>query len=400
MATLFAVAALGIIGFVPLVDGSAAAASSSRLQGNGSVDEAWLTGANPGDQITLVQHGTAVANPANPGTADSLGSLIIRDLAPGPGYRWVDTTTGQHTSTFSVLARATTPADSSLYTGQPCTRASTTSPCATASSWRPPCATPTAGPAARPARAPRSSSTPATTSPAPPTPSRLFWLGALATPCTDCGDPNLLPDTATDVGSVLARVAGFATVSLQMRGTGCSGGAFDLFGYPSDYDAYDAIEIVAHQSWVANHKVGMVGISYSGLSEFPSAGTDPPGLAAIAPMSPTDDLFSTGYPGGIYNNGFAASWIASRIDDAKAAASYRDGQLAPLPPPRWPTSASPGPTTRSTPSWRPAAAPRRPAWPTRPSTTSRRAWPAWSGRSWWRPAPGRVGTRRCSTAGR
>ena len=70
--------------------------------------------------------------------------------------------------------------------------------------------------------------------------------------------------------------SGFATVSLQMRGTGCSGGAFDLFGYPSDYDAYDAIEIVAHQAWVANHQVGMVGISYSGLSQFPSAGTDPP----------------------------------------------------------------------------------------------------------------------------
>ena len=91
-----------------------------------------------------------------------------------------------------------------------------------------------------------------------------------------------------------------------MRGTGCSGGAYDLFGYPSDYDAYDAVEIVAHQNWVANHKVGMVGISYSGLSELPSAGTDPPDLAAIAPMSPTDDLFSTGYPGGIFNDGFAA----------------------------------------------------------------------------------------------
>ena len=37
-------------------------------------------------------------------------------------------------------------------------------------------------------------------------------------------------------------------------------------------------------------------------------------------MSPTDDLFSTGYPGGIYNNGFAAEWINSRISDAKAAA--------------------------------------------------------------------------------
>ena len=132
------------------------------------------------------------------------------------------------------------------------------------------------------------------------------------------------------MGAVVARVAGFATVSLQMRGTGCSGGAYDLFGYPSDYDAYDAVEIVAHQTWVANHKVGMVGISYSGLSELPSAGTDPPGLAAIAPMSPTDDLFSTGYPGGIYNDGFAAGWIAERIDDAKAAATLVDGSLAPL----------------------------------------------------------------------
>ena len=125
-------------------------------------------------------------------------------------------------------------------------------------------------------------------------------------------------------------MAGFATVSLQMRGTGCSGGAFDLFGYPSDYDAYDAIEVVAHQPWVAHHKVGMVGISYSGLSQLPAAGTDPPGLAAIAPMSPTDDLFSTGYPGGIYNDGFAAEWIGQRIDDAKPAAVLSNGTLRPL----------------------------------------------------------------------
>ena len=64
-----------------------------------------------------------------------------------------------------------------------------------------------------------------------------------------------------------------------------------------------------------------------GSRSCPPAGTDPPGLAAIAPMSPTDDLFSTGYPGGIYNDGFAASWVSARIDDAKAAASYRNGHL-------------------------------------------------------------------------
>ena len=50
----------------------------------------------------------------------------------------------------------------------------------------------------------------------------------------------------------------------------------------------------------------MVGISYSGFSQLVVAGTDPPDLAAITPLSPTDDLYSTGYPGGIYNDGFAA----------------------------------------------------------------------------------------------
>jgi predicted acyl esterase len=328
-----AVVATVVVGvaFLPAIGGTAGATALPTLQGRGSVDEAWLTGADPGDHISLTRHGRPVANAANPGTADSLGSLIIRNLTSGPFYQWVDETTGQETPTFSVLAPGRNPGiNSSLYTDQPMHEGlnyitmrdgiqlaatvrypyqetcSATSPCPTVIEYS---GYNVAGP----------------TDPIPP-----LIAAALGTPCTDCGDPNLLPDSATDVGAVLARVAGFATVSLQMRGTGCSGGAFDLFGYPSDYDAYDAIEIVAHQSWVARHKVGMVGISYSGLSEFPSAGTDPPGLAAIAPMSPTDDLFSTGYPGGIYNDGFAASWIDARIDDAQAAATYSDGKLAPL----------------------------------------------------------------------
>jgi len=308
----------------------ASTGAPSSLQGKGSVDEAWVTGAGPGDHITLQRDGTAVSTAANPGRADALGSLIIRNLDPGSGYRWVDDTTGDRTPTFSVLAPGQDPAtDSPLYTGQPLHQglnyltmrdgirlaATVRYPYGGTCSAADPCPTVI------------EYSGYATAGPTDPIPTLLSE--ALHTTCTDCGDTNLLPDSATAVGSVLARVAGFATVSLQMRGTGCSGGAFDLFGYPSDYDAYDAVEIVAHQSWVAHHKVGMVGISYSGLSEFPSAGTDPPGLAAIAPMSPTDDLFSTGYPGGIYNDGFAASWISQRIDDALPAAAYHDGQLVP-----------------------------------------------------------------------
>ena len=110
-------------GISPVVAGRRRRPPPLTLQGRGSVDEAWLTGANPGDHITLMQHRTAVANDANPGTADSLGSLIIRNLTPGPGYRWVDTTTGQRTPSFSVLAPGRTPRPSRPSTpANPCTR--------------------------------------------------------------------------------------------------------------------------------------------------------------------------------------------------------------------------------------------------------------------------------------
>jgi len=305
--------------------------SATGLRAGGSVEEAWLTGAAPGDRITLLSNGGHLSGASTAGSTDPLGSLIVRDLAPGPGYQWVDDTTGRRSSVFSVLAPGQNPPrQAALYTGQPMheglnylkmrdgielaatvrypyrSHCSAASPCPTVIEY----------------------SGYDTAAPTDPIPSLL--ASALHEPCHDCGDPNLLPDTATAVGSLVARVSGFATVSLQMRGSGCSGGAFDLFGFPSDYDAYDAIEIVAHQSWVLHHAVGMVGISFSGLSQLPAAGTDPPDLAAIAPMSPTDDLFSTGYPGGIDNNGFAASWLAQRVDDAKPAAGESHGRLVPL----------------------------------------------------------------------
>lgn len=136
----------------------------------------------------------------------------------------------------------------------------------------------------------------------------------------DAEDDPLAPSGATAVGSVLAPMLGYVAVSVQMRGTGCSGGAYDLFGLPTTYDGYDIVETVAAQPWVKGGKVGMVGISYSGISQLFVAGTRPPHLAAIAPMSVTDDLYrGVGYPGGIFNNGFAKSWLTERVEDAKPA---------------------------------------------------------------------------------
>ena len=306
------------------------AAGTTAIHGHGSIGQAYVAGATPGLALVLAD---ATGHVSGHGTTDARGSLIVRNLPPGPGYTFRAHIGGRQVTTapFRVLSTADTPPNS-FYASQDLhaglnyltmrdgvqLAATVRYPYGSTCSAAVPCPTVieysgygTAGP----------------TDPIP-----YLLASATHTACTGCGDPHLLPDGSTDVGSVLARVSGFATVSLQMRGTGCSGGAYDLFGYPSDYDAYDAVEVVAHQNWVANHKVGMVGISYSGLSQLPSAGTNPPDLAAIAPMSPTDDLFSTGYPGGIYNDGFAAGWIGERINDAKAAAQLSGGSLVPLAP--------------------------------------------------------------------
>lgn len=119
--------------------------------------------------------------------------------------------------------------------------------------------------------------------------------------------------------SVVATQVGFAVVGVNMRGTGCSGGAFDYFEPLQALDGYDAVEVVAAQPWVLGHRVGMVGVSYPGISQLFVAATRPPSLAAITPLSVIEDVYrSVLYPGGIYNDGFAQQWAASRQDDTEA----------------------------------------------------------------------------------
>jgi hypothetical protein len=112
---------------------------------------------------------------------------------------------------------------------------------------------------------------------------------------------------------------GYAVVDVNMRGTGCSGGAFDYFERLQSLDGYDAVETVARQPWVRGHRVGMIGISYGGISQLFVAATDPPHLDAIAPLSVIDSTVTTLYPGGILNTGFALSWGRDRVHDALPA---------------------------------------------------------------------------------
>jgi uncharacterized protein len=130
----------------------------------------------------------------------------------------------------------------------------------------------------------------------------------------------------TQAASRIAQLLGFATVGVNLRGTGCSGGAYNYFEELESLDGYDVIETVAAQPWVLGGEVGMVGISFPGITQLFVAKTRPPHLAAITPLSVLDDTYDTLYPGGIFNNGFALGWAKDRQADARPATRQGQGQ--------------------------------------------------------------------------
>jgi len=137
-----------------------------------------------------------------------------------------------------------------------------------------------------------------------------------------CDLVPVLCNAPSDASALIAAVGGYATVSVNIRGTGCSGGAYDYFETMQLLDGYDIIETVAAQPWVAFHKVGMTGLSYPGITQLFVAKTQPPSLAAITPLSVIGNTVTTLVPGGILNNGFALSWINMVY---KRAAPYGQG---------------------------------------------------------------------------
>jgi predicted acyl esterase len=129
-------------------------------------------------------------------------------------------------------------------------------------------------------------------------------------------------------GVQLARAFGYATVAVNLRGTGCSGGVFDVFNPAQQADGYDVVEIVARQPWVLHNHVGMVGLSYSGITQLYVASTRPPHLAAVLPQSVIADPYLIQWPGGIYNSGFTRQWLAERDrQSAPGGSSWVSGRI-------------------------------------------------------------------------
>ncbi len=103
---------------------------------------------------------------------------------------------------------------------------------------------------------------------------------------------------------------GYVVVAADSRGRYDSDGAFDPFDPRQKTDGYDLVEWMARQPW-SNGKVGMIGGSYSAWTQWWTAVTAPPHLAAIAPMvSPPDQFENWPYQHGVLVGGWVVDWIA------------------------------------------------------------------------------------------
>jgi hypothetical protein len=104
----------------------------------------------------------------------------------------------------------------------------------------------------------------------------------------------------------------YVTVHASVRGTGCSGGEFDLFSTQSADDGkYVIDEWIAEQPW-SNGDVAIMGHSYSGITGFLVATRRPTHLRAITVSGLIDDLYrGIVYPGGVSNYGFPLLWTGA-----------------------------------------------------------------------------------------
>jgi putative CocE/NonD family hydrolase len=95
---------------------------------------------------------------------------------------------------------------------------------------------------------------------------------------------------------------GYVVAIAEMRGSGASFGTRALERDPQiGKDGKDLVEWIVRQPW-SDGRVGMIGASYQGFSQYATAAERPRGLLAIFPeIAGFDDYTSMFYPGGIQN---------------------------------------------------------------------------------------------------
>jgi len=104
---------------------------------------------------------------------------------------------------------------------------------------------------------------------------------------------------------------GYAVINADTRGGGASDGEGTLFSDQEAEDYYALIEWAGHQPW-SNGCIGLLGVSYLGMSQYKVAGLKPPSLKAISPWEAMTDAYrDLMRPGGLYEHGFTFIWATA-----------------------------------------------------------------------------------------
>ena len=102
---------------------------------------------------------------------------------------------------------------------------------------------------------------------------------------------------------------GYATVTVDVRGTGGSQGVWDSFGDAEQRDGPEIVAWAAKQAW-SDGKVGLYGPSYMAINQLFTAAQKPPALKAIFPIVPSADVYrDIVFTGGAINVSFIPIWL-------------------------------------------------------------------------------------------
>lgn len=246
----------------------------------GSVEQIHIARARPNAEVLINGPKEFVAA----GTTDDAGALIFRNLTPGNRYRVTIDENGQ-SHTVRVLSRDQHP-DASFYASQTLepTMGYIETRDGTLLSYR----------VVLPDRDVHG-----------PGPYDLIITYSGYQPSLETGDGH--QNRPFEQFSEL----GYAVAGVNMRGSGCSGGAFVFMEPLTWLDGYDAVEAFAAQPWVDDVALGDQ--SWPGLTQLYVASTQPPSLDAIVAGSVVGDFYrDVFYPGGIQNVGFGRIWAAGR----------------------------------------------------------------------------------------
>lgn len=101
---------------------------------------------------------------------------------------------------------------------------------------------------------------------------------------------------------------GYVVAAFDVRGQGASFGAFTgCMTAEEGRDAADVIAWLVAQPWCSG-KIGMLGSSYGGQTQFLAASEKPPGLSALFPCHSLFDAYDVFFPGGVRQLVLPRAW--------------------------------------------------------------------------------------------